>query len=316
MSHCPAISVIMPVYNTAEYLREAIDSVLDQTFRDFELIIVDDGSTDGSVELVKTYSDSRIILVENDSNNGICYALNVGISLARGQFLARMDSDDICLRLRFEKQMERFFMEPELGILGSSIYYYNKGEIVDQWTVSISDEVCKIQLLTHTPFAHPTVMFNTAVVSKCEIIYDQSKFPAEDYDLWTRLVPRYKVSNIDEKLLLYRTHNSQVSFEKRDLLQNKLKFIREYHIEKFYCYLKLSKLEKFILIGSKRYPFYVKLQLFLELKYLKKVLLANSGFQYKVIDNFIDDLFVRHVLVYKAIIKLYFHFKRWRDFVW
>ena len=100
----PSISVIMPVYNTAKYLNEAIDSILNQTYKDFEFIIIDDCSTDGSLDIIKTYSDDRIILIENETNKGYVYGLNYALSFAKGKYIARMDSDDISLPNRFKRQ--------------------------------------------------------------------------------------------------------------------------------------------------------------------------------------------------------------------
>ena len=130
----PQISVIMPVYNGERFLSEAVESILKQTYQDFEFIIVDDGSTDRSLEIIQYYQalDERIILIENGKNIGVASSLNKGISAAKGEFIARMDADDISLPERLEQQRAFMFTRPDLGVLGCNYYrIHADGELMD-----------------------------------------------------------------------------------------------------------------------------------------------------------------------------------------
>lgn len=207
----PRVSVLLPVYNADAYLREAIDSVLNQTFRDFELIVVEDGSTDGSVEILRSVPDGRLRLISNDANRGLIYSLNRAIALARGKYIARMDADDISLPERLAKQVSFLDNHPEVAVCGT-------------WfrTIGIHDRIHRhparhediVEDLLHVGcvIGHPTVMFRKSAVE--EIQYESAFEHAEDYRLWARLSSRFKLANIPEVCVLYRTHAEQVSESK------------------------------------------------------------------------------------------------------
>lgn len=208
MSHIPAISVIMPVYNTAQYLREAIDSILNQTFTDFEFIIIDDASTDGSNEIIKSYSDNRIILIENEVNRGIVYGLNYAISFAKGDYIARMDSDDISLSRRLEIQFEFLEKSKDIVLCGSNYSIIGTDKIV--CLPMLTNEI-ELELLYRNPIAHPTVMFRNNFFKLYRLTFDISFTHAEDYDLWSRVSRVGKIYNIPLVLLKYRVHDGQIS---------------------------------------------------------------------------------------------------------
>ncbi|MBN1971004.1 MAG: glycosyltransferase [Candidatus Delongbacteria bacterium] len=207
------ISVIMPVYNGEMYLAEAIDSILNQTFRDFEFIIINDGSSDKTEEIVLSYSDIRIIYISNVRNLGIAKALNKGISLARGKYIARMDSDDISLAKRFE--MQYIFMEKnqDIDICGSWIKaFWKKNEI---WKYPSMHEAIKVNMLFNSSIAHPVAMIRKSFFN--EFKYDDNYDKAEDYFLWVRTIKSHKFHNIKQVLLKYRIHDLQT--EKREQLE-------------------------------------------------------------------------------------------------
>ena len=205
----PIISVAMPVYNGAKYLSESIESILNQTFKNFELIIIDDGSTDNSLEILKKYrdTDSRIRLVTRENRN-LSTTLNDIIDLARGQWLARMDQDDISLPQRFKRQLE-WLDVTGADICGSWVQLFGGDEnrILKH---PQSDKAIKIEMLFSSPFAHPTVMMKTKLVKKLR--YDKAWEKCEDYDLWERAVHAdWKMTNIQENLLCYRQHPTQLT---------------------------------------------------------------------------------------------------------
>lgn len=205
----PVISVALPVYNGGQYLAEAIDSILAQTFADFELIIVDDGSTDNSLQVLRNYQkrDARIRLIARENRN-LATTLNDIIDLARGKWIARMDQDDIALPHRFERQLE-WLKETGADISGSWVQRFGSS---DKRLVRLrqTDEAIKMEMLFCSPFAHPTVMMRTVLVK--QLRYDSAWEKAEDYDLWQRAAEAgWKMTNVPEVLLLYRVHTAQIS---------------------------------------------------------------------------------------------------------
>ena len=205
----PLISVAMPVYNGEMYLAEAIDSILAQTFIDFELIIIDDGSTDNSLLVLQEYQmrDSRIRLISRDNRN-LVTTLNEIIDLARGKWIARMDQDDIALPQRFERQLQ-WIEKTDADICGSWVELFGttRKRILKH---PKTDAAIKMEMLFSTPFAHPTVMMKRELVKNLR--YDKNWEKCEDYDLWERAAHSgLKMTNIPEVLLLYRQHSTQVS---------------------------------------------------------------------------------------------------------
>lgn len=203
----PQVSVVLPVYNAGHYLSDAVNSILNQSFREFELIIVDDCSTDGSQELLAAIDDPRIRLVRKQTNTGIVDCLNTGISYSRADLVARMDADDISHPARLEKQYQFMQSDPALAVCGTWIRYIPSEEISE---FPVSHDEIVLRLLERSPFAHPSVMLRKSLLEKHQLRYE--KIPhAEDYFLWTQVPGKGKMANIPEVLLLYRIHDSQVS---------------------------------------------------------------------------------------------------------
>lgn len=208
MFKTPLISVLMPVYNCELYIKEAIESVLSQTFVDFELIIIDDFSTDTTLQLCNLFSDERIIIIAKDKNSGYTNSLNYGLSIARGKYIARMDGDDICMPERFEKQIAFLETNSDIVLCGTSY------GVIGQKGISLLPEIheeIKIKLLAGNCIVHPSVMFRKETLVTNNLRYDAAMEPAEDYDLWVRLSHIGKLHNLQECLLQYRVHDSQVS---------------------------------------------------------------------------------------------------------
>jgi len=211
----PKITVLMPVYNCELYIRESIESILNQTFDDFEFLIIDDASTDKTLDIIKTYDDKRIKVIKKTSNTGLTNSLNYGLSIAKGEYIARMDGDDISLIERFAKQV--FFLDrnPDTVLCGSFFKIIGTDEII---TVPENHEDIKLAMLKACCIGHPTVMIRKSYLDKFSLMYDVNKEPTEDYDFWTKLLKVGKLYNIQEILLNYRVHDSQVS-KKRNLQQ-------------------------------------------------------------------------------------------------
>ena len=221
----PLISVVMPVYNGENYLSEAIDSILNQTYADFEFIILNDGSTDKTEDIILSYSDPRIVYVKNPENLQIVKTLNKGISLAKGKYIARMDADDISLPQRFSKQVG--FMEANLdvGVCGAWIKTF--GEIESIWSMPTEHDEILVTLLFNSCIMHPTAFLRKSVLSKQNEIYDSQFNKAEDYELWTRLILETRFANIPEVLLRYRLLdqlNNRTDYKlKQKLLANQIR---------------------------------------------------------------------------------------------
>lgn len=201
----PTITVILPVYNGFPYLRLAVESVLLQTFQDFEFIVINDGSTDSSESVIKSINDSRIRFLQQ-CNQGLPATLNTAIGLARGEFIARQDQDDISFPLRLQKQAEFLIANPDIGMVGTSAEIWVGDTKTDRLLEHPADDASiKFNLLFDNPFVHSSVMIRRSVFEKiggyCE---DKSRQPPEDYELWSRVAREFKVANLPEVLLAYR----------------------------------------------------------------------------------------------------------------
>lgn len=218
-THTPKVSVLMPVYNAEEYLAEAIESILGQDFTDFELIAINDGSTDGSTEILEGYAhkDRRVAVLEQP-NGGIVSALNAGLAIARGAYVARMDADDVSAHNRFSKQVE--FLESRLDVaaLGTQIRLIDpRGEVL--WNVSLpcEHEPIETKLLVSQGLAipHASTMMRRSVVAAVNGY--RSDYPhAEDIDLFLRIAEVGKLANLNEVLYDYRMHLASVGATKRN----------------------------------------------------------------------------------------------------
>jgi len=209
----PAISVIMPVYNAGAFLKDAIDSILQQSFTDFEFFIIDDASTDNSVVIIQYYTDKRIQFIQKPTNTGYTDSLNMAVQLAKGKYIARMDADDISLPERFKQQFQYMEEHPHTLLLGSAYKIIGTGTIIQ---LPLSCKEANVVSIMHSPVAHPTVMMRKDIFSEYKLFYNKKYEPAEDFDLWTRVLEIGLLENLPEPLLHYRHHQAQQSFSKYD----------------------------------------------------------------------------------------------------
>lgn len=218
MSFLPAISVVLPVYNAETFVREAVESILAQIFTDFELIAINDGSTDGSGKILQELAarDSRVVLIDRP-NGGLVSALNEGMQCARAQFIARMDADDVAMPERFALQYARMTAEPTIGVLGSFIRIMDKaGQFVRLGVYPVTPEATARFLVHGSPLAHPSVMMRKDAVMKAGG-YRAVFSHCEDYDLWFRITELgYAIANLPKPLLNYRVHGENVSAVHRE----------------------------------------------------------------------------------------------------
>jgi glycosyltransferase involved in cell wall biosynthesis len=224
------ITVILPTYNCEKFINECIDSILTQTYPNFELLIIDDCSTDNTVNLIKQYKDERIKLTVKEKNTGYTDSLNWGIENANGEYIARMDGDDVCLPTRFEEQVKVMIENPKVSICGSWAKVLGTDGYIK--VPETNEQVFK-RFLFQNAIVHPSLMFRKEVFSNYK--YERDFEPAEDFYLWTKLIFDYDFYNIQKPLLLYRKHETNVS--KRREKQQKEKALEAM----FNFYGKISK---------------------------------------------------------------------------
>jgi len=200
----------MPVYNAGNFLAEAIESILAQTFRDFELLIINDGSTDNSLEIIKSYNDKRIRLVENEANIRLIATLNRGIELSRGEYIARFDADDVCLPQRLEKQVEFMDAHPEVGLCGSYLKTLGLKKDYEVHFETEHDEI-KFKLFFDTHFPHPAAMIRKSVLLQHHLRFEKEYIHAEDFEMWNRIANVCRLAIVPEILVLKRSHEAQIS---------------------------------------------------------------------------------------------------------
>lgn len=201
------VTVLMPVYNGENYLRPAIESILSQTYRDFELLIIDDGSSDGSASIIRSYTDKRIRLLKNPTRLKLSGALNRGIGEARGNLIARMDADDIARPERLARQVEFLHKNPEIGVCGAWVKRFGSVRATVDKNPTDSEEI-RAYALFECPFSHPTVMFRKNFFAEHNLRYNGDYYPAEDYEIWSRAVQLFPCANLPEVLLDYRVHSA------------------------------------------------------------------------------------------------------------
>jgi len=208
----PLVSVVLSVYNAEVYLDEAIQSILNQTYTNFEFIIINDGSTDNSLKIIKKYrnTDDRIILISRE-NKGLTESLNEGILKSKGKYIARMDADDISMPKRFEAQVEFLELNIDVGICGTWVEVFGQNLKTNIWKLSTHNSRLKTELVFSSCFAHPSVMIRKDVLINNKLSYDKKYPNAEDFQLWTELADLTNFANINKVLLKYRVLETSIT---------------------------------------------------------------------------------------------------------
>lgn len=226
----PLVTVLLPVYNN-ESINLCIDSVLKQTFTDYELLIIDNASTDNTINVIKGYDDARIKLVVNKENIGPTGSLNKGVSLAKGKYIARIDADDLMLPERLEKQVDFMENNPDYGIVGSWTKHIDESDNLSQTNkLCVSDKAIRAYMMIQSPFYHPAVMMRSEVLKDNELNYDLSIKVAVEYKLWNEILKYSKGSNLPEVLTYYRVSSNSLSHA------NAKTRVKEYlNVRKYIC---------------------------------------------------------------------------------
>ncbi len=229
----PRISVVMSVYNGEEYLREAVDSILNQTLTEFEFIVANDASTDGTAQILADSArrEPRIRLLSNPKKLGLARSLNRGLEQARGQYIVRMDTDDISLPVRLEKQLVFMEKHPEIGVLGTAVELIDSdGKITGQRIYPPEPIVIRWRLVFENPICHPTTIIRRDLL-QC-VQYNPDLTTAQDYDLWCRLGSQIRFANLPEPLLHFRKHGANLTYQKGEQQRaNSLQISQDYLTE-------------------------------------------------------------------------------------
>lgn len=219
-NNIPQVSVIMPVYNAELYLSRALESILSQTLTDIEIIVIDDGSTDSSPDIIHRYlkTDSRIVYYKNKRNLQIAASLNKGLKLAKSEFVARMDADDVSHPKRLERQYRLLSRRKNVAIVGTDILIQNeKGEVISKREYPRKSSELKRLIFRYSPFAHPSVMYRKSIILSFGG-YNIDMVPCEDIDLWFRVGQEYEFATVKDKLLTYtQLPSSNSNVKLRDL---------------------------------------------------------------------------------------------------
>lgn len=214
-NNAPKLSVILPAFNAEKTLKRAIDSVLTQTFQDFELIVINDGSTDRTQEVIDSYRDTRLKKQQFDQNKGLIFGLNKGLEIAKGEYIARQDADDESFPRRFEKQTCVLDLNDKIGVVGSAMKLRNGlDKIVGEYRYPATPAFAKWQCLFKTPLAHSTIMMRRSLAEKVGGYNSKYKY-AEDYELWTRVIEYTGVMSLEEVLVYYSIGGDGVSEKNR-----------------------------------------------------------------------------------------------------
>ena len=271
-SSIPLVTVLMPVYNGEKYLAESIESVLNQTYTNYEFLILNDGSTDNSINIINTFYDDRINLVTNSHNLGLTATLNKGINIAKGRYIARLDQDDISNKTRVELQVEYLINNPDIVLVGTNCEYIDsKNTINGKWTTATTHFDIINSFYKQNPFAHSSVMFNKKKVINVGG-YPKNYIYAQDLALWIRICSKYRVANLNENVTQIRIHDQQVTFdnnlqqikiaEELSLMKESLNIPDLLYLTIFRIYVKIIRL---IMVTIKKKYFnkiFFRLQLF------------------------------------------------------
>ncbi len=226
----PLVTVFIPVYNSEKYIKEALESIIRQTYKNLEILLVDDGSSDRSAEIIKSFRNPRIRLLKNEKNMGIPYTRNVGLREAKGKYMAIMDSDDIADPERIETQVRYLENHPDIDVCASNYIRFGERGGKKVRAPFTTPEALKIMLLFYNPIANPSAMVRLGTLKKHGLIYNEQFFVAQDYELWSRLCQVGKITILPEFLLLYRFGHENISKKSTEKkAERRRKLIGEIH---------------------------------------------------------------------------------------
>ena len=237
----PLVSVLLPVYNSEKYLRHSIESILNQTYDNFELILINDGSSDGSQIIIKEINDPRLVVLEFEENKGIVEALNYGMDACKGKYIARMDSDDIAVIDRLEKQVNFLETHPEYVVVGGQARIF--GESDRLYEVPTDLGIINVALYFENPLVHPTIMMRRKVLHENQLKYHKELKHLEDWGLWLELSKKGKIGNLQDVLVNYRFEGQNITAKNKNTLKERVMILYQKYLPEIYPDLSEKQLE-------------------------------------------------------------------------
>ncbi len=292
------VSVLLPAYNAEDHLERAVQSILQQSYMNFELIIINDGSSDGTWDLIESYNDPRINGINFEQNQGLVQRLNHGLKLAQGKYIARMDADDIALPKRLEMQVDFMDQHAECGACGTAIVNFGEnGKTCKMSYPCEHNEIVAALSLFERNICHPTVMLRTSVLRENNIYYKSGYLHAEDYMLWVDISRYSMLNNLSEPLLMYYRHEEQIS--------------AKYYAEQMETSRRIIKeqLEDFLLSKARRLPENVYIDFLLqEINNTQRWITEAQSreayielLRYSAERESVDFVYARKILLFKAL---------------
>jgi len=279
------VSVILPVYNSEKTISESIRSILDQSYTDFELIIIDDGSIDDSASIINEFEDSRISFHQNKQNLRLIATLNIGIGMAKGKYIIRMDADDIMLKDRIKEQVA--FMEKNKQIVASGTYVCTFGNKSVKWNhLPTNNEEILLFGLFDSPILHPTAIIRKKILDENKIWYDADYLHAEDYKLWLELANHGELGNLKKCLLMYRLSENQITNKYTEIQIGLATKIRREYIARTLIKNGLTPLNSFEFTNTVSYQNQAKKRLNLLSSFDKKCVLSILFIYYMSMDKY------------------------------
>ena len=299
----PTVSILMPVYKTADYLKDAVDSMLSQTFEDFELIVLDDCSPDNAQEILDMYTDPRIVRYRGSENQGLAMVLNAGIDMARGKYIARMDSDDISMPTRLETQVKYLESHPDVDLCSCGMQLF--GARNDTWIRESDPEKVKITSLFFSPILHASSVWRKDSFENNALRFRQEMVPAEDYDLWCRaLAAGLRLVNTPDVLYKYRIRPEQATENTARISAKDMEVKREF-ANSIFPGLEDSELEAFSMLTHYEDPDDVRKASSVIKKVNSRYGFFDSALLDKQLDKFCKAKFVQNMPDGVSISKLF-----------
>ncbi len=286
------VTVLMPVYNAGPYVQQAIQSIIDQTYVGFRLLIINDGSTDDSEKIISSFKDKRIQSIKHPANTGLIATLNEALGLIQSEYIIRMDADDVSHPERFEKQVRFMDANPEIDISGSWLSVMNSNELI---THPVTSSECKVKLLQNTVLGHPSVILRRNSIIKSSLKFDSDAIYAEDYKFWAdAAVLNLQIANIPDALVEYRVHPAQVSAANLKKQQETVQDIKLWYARQFFGDIITKKLSVYTDLLNSSVNSFVS---FVEAQQLVKLLkIENKAHQYFDEENF-ENFFVHYLKI-------------------
>ena len=286
----PLLSVVMSTYNRENLVKETIDSVLAQTFEDFEFIIIDDFSSDSTFEVLSSYDDKRIHLYKNSSNKGCTFNYHIAQNLAKGKYIAHIDDDDICMPTRFEKQINYLENNPDISLLGTFVETFGEN-VRPSWVFYTEPEKIDFLMNFYNPICHSSIIYDKSFADKNFINYDLSCKCAQDYDFYKQFILKGgKIANLDEVLVKYRMHKVRLTdvYETQQVQISVAEKVKERLLSRFLSYEEIIELKK--LLFDFPYNNYDKQSVLNAFKLVKEKALLKKLYSEDTIDSVIFDI--------------------------